>query len=342
MNLPVRIDSSCPKTGVIAVDGAWGSSGLNLSHWPGNTTPLDLVHKLSTGCALRFAKLPERERLERAGDAAAIVNNHYDTDGVMALFATRFPALGLEHETQILAAAAAGDFFREPNTRAIALDALVTRFVDPLHSEAARSLEQASADERHTELTLQLLDELPDLLIAQELPYPELWRPVVERADLDRDELSGTAREESETLDLCSIHSSVPWRSVGPGRHTLFGSTDCDRVLAIAPHPSGGHSVRLIVSTQSWFVPACHNRLVRPDLERLADTLNQLDPHASVDDQMWRAQSQRNASPELWFGTADIASFAEHSEALRPTELPLTVIREHIYAALKQPNRQTV
>ena len=87
MELPVVVTPPEPGVPVIAVDGAWGAEGLGLSHWPGNRTPGDLRHDLSTGSALLFARLPEVERHERAGGAAFIANNHYDTDGAMALFA---------------------------------------------------------------------------------------------------------------------------------------------------------------------------------------------------------------------------------------------------------------
>ena len=71
----------------MSVDGAWGAPGLNLSHWPGNTTPADLEHDLSTGIALRFGRLDESDRAERAAGCVALCNNHFDTDGMCALFA---------------------------------------------------------------------------------------------------------------------------------------------------------------------------------------------------------------------------------------------------------------
>ena len=87
MELPLRIvDGSSPER-VISVDGAWGAPGLNLSHWPGNTTPRELKHDLSTGIALNFARLADGRRRELAQGCTAIANNHFDTDGVCAAFA---------------------------------------------------------------------------------------------------------------------------------------------------------------------------------------------------------------------------------------------------------------
>ena len=58
MDLPVRIVDGPPAEPVITVDGAIGAPGLNLSHWPGNTTPKELRHDLSTGSALASVSPP--------------------------------------------------------------------------------------------------------------------------------------------------------------------------------------------------------------------------------------------------------------------------------------------
>ena len=51
MDLPVSILEAAPREPVLSVDGTFGAAagGLNLSHWPGNTTPRALRHDLSTG-----------------------------------------------------------------------------------------------------------------------------------------------------------------------------------------------------------------------------------------------------------------------------------------------------
>jgi len=334
MELPFRIDPSGPKTGVLSVDGAWGADGLNLSHWPGNTTPPDLVHELSTGCALRFAELDQAEREERAAGAEAIVNNHYDTDGVLALFATRHPRSALGAAEALLEAAAAGDFFQVPSERGLALDALITRIAVPQHSPAARALADGPDPVRHTEITRLLLDELPDLLAAKQLPYAELWQPVVERYRTDREELERATRLTDEGRDLTIFLAEEPWEREGPGRHALFGSTGSDRVLVLAPSASGGPTVRLILSTLSWFDPVCRERLARPDLAALAERLDQLEPADREPGCAWRAQKLTGASPELWYGTPELEAYAEHSSALRPSALGLDQIRAELDRAL--------
>ena len=73
--LPVRIitapHASALPAVVVSVDGLTGLPGLHLSHWPGNATPSELRHDLSTGCALAFARLAPEERRRLIGDATA-------------------------------------------------------------------------------------------------------------------------------------------------------------------------------------------------------------------------------------------------------------------------------
>ena len=64
---------------------------------------------------------------QRGFEAALVVNNHYDTDGVLSVFALLEPAAALAHEALLVAAAAAGDFDEWPEESGIKLNAaLVT------------------------------------------------------------------------------------------------------------------------------------------------------------------------------------------------------------------------
>jgi len=107
VDLPIRVLLDAGTEPVLSVDGAWNAPGLNLSHWPGNTTPKELKHDLSTGIALAFARLPEGRQEELAEGCVALANNHFDTDGVCAMFAVRHPELALPRSEELLAAAAA-------------------------------------------------------------------------------------------------------------------------------------------------------------------------------------------------------------------------------------------
>ncbi len=326
---------------MLAVDGASGAPGLELSHWPGNRTPPELRHELSTGCALRWAGLGRERREALAAGCTAIVNNHYDTDGVLAMFVARHPERALERADALLAAAAAGDFFLIPDERALALDALVGGLNDPALSPFAPDFAGLDDEDRHTLLARWLADELAELVSARALPYPELWEPAVAAARDDAADLATCALERRPELFLAAFVAPAAARSrradaggrFDPGRHPLFQIGDADRVLVHVPDGAGG-TWRLIVSTRSWFDLPGPPPPPRPDLVALAGRLNEREGAAASDEHAWRAQAREHASPELWFGRAEHPSFAEHCAALAPSRLAAELVRAEIDAAL--------
>lgn len=85
------------------VDG----TDLHLSHWTGNKTPKQYLSDLSTECAFKFIETEEDSSIWKD---AIIVNNHFDTDGLLSVWALMEPEKAREHKAKMLAAAAAGDF----------------------------------------------------------------------------------------------------------------------------------------------------------------------------------------------------------------------------------------
>ena len=341
MDLPFRIQTDAGKEPVIAVDGFFGAPGLNLSHWPGHTTPADLRHELSTGCALAFARIaPDRKRELTAG-CVAVVNNHIDTDGVCAAFAVLHPERALELEDELLAAAEAGDFFRPRDERALQVDLLVTAASDPERSPWAEEL-RGLADEARTEVAyLRMFEVLPEWLTGDLEPWREFWEPGLDDYRADRADLAAATFEELVHFEL-ELHTATPGvvssrpgaTAFDPGRHALFTGSNADRVLVVGPR-ADGTTYRLIVNTTSWFDVPDREVLERPDLAVLRDRLNALEAEAGSPTHAWHAQELTNAAPELWYGAADIPSFAEHNAALQASRLSPEVVRRETIEALR-------
>lgn len=334
MELPVRIVDETPRDAVISVDGAFAGAGLNLSHWPGHRTPPALRHDLSTGAALLFARLDPARRRELAGEARAIVNNHYDTDGTCALYAVRYPQQALEFADGLLDAARAGDMFASPSELAFQIDVIVAAMADVERSPIASELRGLDDAERYTRATHRMFEVLPSLLRGEVEPYRELWFPPLERWRADLDELGRASRDDLVHLD-CTMWSATAGSfaaNEGPGRHALFGSTPHDRVLIALPGAEGTR-YRFVINTYSWFELVTRATLPRPDLTRLAAALNALEGTSNDSEIAWRNQSSATPSPELWFGTAQHGMFAEHCAALRPSVLPLARVRRALVDA---------
>ena len=318
--LPIRILDSVPSEPVLSVDGAWDAPGLNLSHWPGNRTPPELRHDLSTGIALNFARLPEARQSELARGCTALANNHYDTDGVLALFALARPEQALAHEAFLLEAAAAGDLFRFPGERAFALDALITSLGRGQGSAAGREA-----------VVRDLIQRLPSILAGGLEQRSAHWKPELERLQADLAALRGAAHDEIVHLELAVWSSERP---LDPGRHALFGTSALDRALVLERGREGTRA-RLVVNTSSWFDLVSRPALPRPDLEALAARLNELEALGPEAEVAWRTQRADNPAPELWFGTRELESFAEHNAAQAHSRLDPVLIKRTVLESLR-------
>lgn len=343
MNLPLRYQSVAVDEAVISVDGAFDAPGLNLSHWPGNRTPAALRRDLSTEIALAFSALDAADQARLAAGCTAIVNNHYDTDGNAAMFALRHPELALPRAAALIEAAAAGDFFRGTSEQGYAIDCIVGAIHDPLRSPIADELAGLDDQARSLRATEFLFEHFARLLDGHTAEFRALFAVELESLRADLRDLGQAAKDDIAHLDLCvwtaplEAHSSrsASLGSFDPGRHALLCDGARDRVLAIGPRRDGA-TYRLVLSTFSWFDLVTRNCLPRPPLEELARRLNEFEGVDSKAEVAWRCQPTASPSPELWFGRAAHAMFAEHCAVLEPSRQSPKSVRRTITEALRE------
>ncbi len=333
-----RIQTEPGSEPVISVDGAFDAPGLNLSHWPGHRTPPELRRDLSTEVALDFVALAPERQAELAGGCTAVVNNHYDTDGVCSAFALLQPEIALAHRDALLAAAAAGDLFRVPTEDAFCLDVVVGAFADPERSPIAPELAQLGRSQRYERASLALFERLPALLDGGGLaPYEGLWAEPLARLRSDQERLSSAAFDELVHLDA-GVYLAPTSNEIGPfdpGRHALFGASELDRLLVLG-QDTEGCAARLIFNTTSWFDLTSRRPQARPDLAELAAELNALEGCAKDADERWRAQPADSPAPELWFGREIAGLYLEHGAPHQGTsKLGPLVIKARVLDALR-------
>ena len=333
MELPLVVVAGRTEELLVSIDGAWDQPGLNLSHWPGNATPKELRHDLSTGVALRFGRLAPAERARLAAGCVAIANNHFDTDGACAAFVVRHPGLALAREARLLEAAAAGDFYQVPSEEAFALDATITNLADPERSPWASRFAGLDGRARHEVALRGIVERMTAWLDGGLEELADLWKPELEALREGRADLASASRDEVVHLDLC-VWESRPGARFRPGRHALFADGRIDRALAIGRGRTGA-TYRFVVSTLSWFDLVSREMQPRPDLAALAERLNELEGTTPTAEVAWRAQDAGNPSPELWFGTSGVESFEEHSDALRESRLETAIVRRAVADALR-------
>lgn len=341
MKIPFRIATETPTEPVISVDGALGAPGLELSHWPGNRTPQDLRHDLSTGVALNFAALPPSEKARHSEGCMALVNNHYDTDGCLAALAVLQPAWALAHQTELLAAAAAGDFFRPTTEASLMLDAAITNLANPGRSDL--DLEGLGEADRHQAASLAAFERIPGWIEGAMEDDAPLFTPELAAWRADKGDLDLALHDDLPHLDFSvwtgafdQPCSRAPGNPFEPGRHALWGCSPADRLLVLSSGAAGTR-VRFLLSTASWFDLETRTTHPRPDLVALAEELNSLEGCQASDTICWRHQDTMSPSPELWFGTEQPALFAQYAAgALAPSGSDPLRIKQIITECVRQ------
>lgn len=328
MTLTARIVGVAPRHRVVSVDGSSDAPGLNLSHWPGNRTPPSLRHDLSTGSALAFARLPEDERAALIEGCDEVVNNHYDTDGTCALWvATHLDRAG-SLASELLAAAASGDFFEVPGEDAFLADCCIRNAADPERS-FLEGLEDREDLERWQLATAHWMEHLGDLLGGGHTEYRALWEPELERLRRDLDVL------DRATCNEVAGQALTTWSATSqPGRHALFERSGTDRVLACRA-ADRGTEFRFLIGTRSWFDLVSPAPPARPDLEALARRLDEREGSRVDEGFGWHTHPTESPSPELWFGRPGLSFFEEHNDHLGPSRLEPEIVAACVAEALQ-------
>src|SRR5947209_875457 len=137
----------------LSVDGTVGNA-VHLSHWQGNETPARLRADTSTEIALNFVAAPDREEIARG--ARVVTNNHFDTDGVLSVWAVLTGGRALDLRNRLIAAAEAGDFSEFTGAQAVRASITIqggdNPFVEGVASPLARHLAGgADVDEKRAD-----------------------------------------------------------------------------------------------------------------------------------------------------------------------------------------------
>ncbi len=215
--------------GAAACDGLVPGARIDLSHWSGNDTPKHLKRDTSVEIALAFV----RERARH--DVEIVTNNHFDADGVLAVWTLLRPELALEHERVIVAAAEAGDFDEWPvDDRGLWLESAIG---------ALASGNDAASYQR----VLPALDELVPTIDAREDLWGEAHRSLLAAGEqIDR----GAVSVERFGRIAVVAHEVGASELPGPWMSRLIPK-EVDRVL-LAFAERGGWQYRYELRRWSW------------------------------------------------------------------------------------------
>jgi hypothetical protein len=244
------------ETQAISCDGLVPGTALDLTHWQGNHTPCRFKADTSTEIALKFAASPEAA-MEWAG--AVVVNNHFDTDGLLSIWVLLDPKQAVACRDLLVAAAEAGDFDEWPAIdQGLWLDSAIRALVSGAPDD--KSAYQAAIPQL-PEL-IRNIEERRDLWGRE---WEQLQRAV---AALGSGDLRATRQGEFGVL----LHSPGQPESPGPllARQFLPGAR---RYLLAFERAGGRYEYRYERPRYAWADTVVRPVLPAPDAATLAEAL---------------------------------------------------------------------
>src|SRR5690349_22335545 len=128
----------------LSVDGTVDNA-IHFSHWRGNETPVSVKADTSTEIVLNLVAAPNRHELTQGIDL--VVNNHFDTDGVLSVWSMLNGARALPLGEKLIAAAEAGDFCEFSSVDAVRASIVIQGSDSPIgKSGSPLALELAGED----------------------------------------------------------------------------------------------------------------------------------------------------------------------------------------------------
>lgn len=282
-NVPNVVVDGSPNEGTV----------LTLTHWPRIGQPPGLAADLSAQMAFAFV------HSGAAVEADVVTNNHFDQDGLIAMYALVERDEALRHQDLLIDVAAAGDFatyrFRQAARASMAIATCADQHRSPFAADLTGPYEQQCAV-----LYERLLEQLVDMVLHPE-DFSELW--VDEDSELTASEAAlatgAITIEERPDVDLAIVdiaerephrrgHRFASDEYVGMHPMAINNATDCFRILQVH-----GRRYTYTDRYESWVQYRTRRPLPRVHLRPLADAL------AAIDDTAWTASSPSSLTPQL-------------------------------------------
>lgn len=266
-----------------------------LSHWPGPPPPPVLTHDVTTGMALTYANLTASKRAALLGTFGIVTNDHYDTDGALAMFTLMHPDVARQYSDLLVRAARTGDFRTWEGEDALAVDLTVWGVLTAPNSPLCDALAKLDGDAAFERCYHWILANLPEILV-NPFRWESLWRPRFDRVLTERQVLlAGNIRvDRFDELDLAVIYTDEPIT-----RHTIVAAAgDLFRVL-IVHECRQGFRYRFFYRNESWFLGRRETRQPRCSLEPAVSRLQQIEQRTTG---RWWCTPIEGTAAQMGFG----------------------------------------
>ena len=284
----------------LSVDGTVDNA-IHFSHWRGNETPATVKADTSTEIALNVAGAPNRDELTQGIEL--VVNNHFDTDGVLSVWAMLNGDRALPLREKLIAAAEAGDFCEFSSVDAVRASIVIQGSDSPIDkSGSPLAMKWAGADFVDEARSYDLVLPRVEHVLMHTDFYESLWRDPWKRIEVALDSFGkGESRVDEDLVNkisLVTLASAVfgP-RGFDPAAHAApFAAISHHahgNLFVIATPLNDGWAYRVDYPYYSWAETIVRPSIPRPDFASLIAELNSAEQSTSA---KWEIDSSELSS----------------------------------------------
>jgi hypothetical protein len=225
----------------IVVDGSGNANTLlTLSHWPKSGTPNELKADTSAEIAFKYLDAP-RFHVQ----CEVVTNNHFDQDGLVAVFALIDPTSAMRYRDLLIDVASAGDFGVFRSREAARINFALSWLADAQTSPFPHSVFTQSYPRMAAELYTRTLELLPQI-VADLNKFKSLWesedKKLSESEEMVREgritieqwpELDFATVRIPEDLSASRTHRFTSSQTDACHPLAIYNATPCTRILLI-------------------------------------------------------------------------------------------------------------
>jgi len=268
----------------LSVDGTVDNA-IHFSHWQGNQTPQSVKADTSTEIALNVVASPDRHELMQGIEF--VTNNHFDTDGVLSVWAMLNGERALRLREKLIAAAEAGDFCEFSSVDAVRASIVIQGSDSPIDKSGSPLALKFSGEDFVDEARSYdlVLPKVEHVLTHTDF-YESLWREPWKRIEVALDSFArGESRVDEDLVNKISLVTLAPAifgpRGFDPAAHAApFAAISHHargNLFVIATPLSDGWAYRVDYPYYSWAETVIRPSIPRPDLSDAITALNEIE-----------------------------------------------------------------
>ena len=268
----------------LSVDGTVDNA-IHFSHWQGNQTPQSVKADTSTEIALNVVASPDRHELTQGIEF--VTNNHFDTDGVLSVWAMLNGERALRLREKLIAAAEAGDFCEFSSVDAVRASIVIQGSDSPIDKSGSPLAMKSSGEDFVDEARSYdlVLPKVEHVLTHTDF-YESLWREPWKRIEVALDSFArGESRVDEDLVNKISLVTLAPAifgpRGFDPAAHAApFAAISHHargNLFVIATPLSDGWAYRVDYPYYSWAETVIRPSIPRPDLSGAITALNEIE-----------------------------------------------------------------